>query len=78
MHGDVGDVHLVGDLPDADVADDTLGLARDVAASDAVLLDLVEERSPRPGHGEGGALDGQHLVQVGRPHPFSEQRRHDV
>ena len=78
MDRDVGDVHLVGNLPYAHIAHDDAVLADDEATGDAVLLDLVEERAPRPGHGERGALDGEDLVEVPGAHRLNGSLRHGV
>src|SRR6266850_8025409 len=61
---DVGDVDFVGDLPEAEVADHPPLLTHDPAVRDAVLLNLVEEGPPRPGHGERRALDAEDLLEV--------------
>src|SRR5262249_6388081 len=68
MHGEVGDVDLVADLPQADVADHALPRAHHRAAGDLVLLDLVAEGGAGPRGDEGHALDGKDLVEVGLDH----------
>src|SRR5262249_58449789 len=62
--GDVGDVDLVGHLPEAEIADDAALVAHDPAARHAILLDLVEEGPARPRHRERCALDAEDLVEV--------------
>src|SRR5438552_2156818 len=68
MHGKVGDVDLVADLPEAEVSDHLALGAHHRAARHAVLLDLVAEGRRRPRRGEGHALDGHDLVEVGQGH----------
>ena len=48
MHGEVGDVDLVADLPEAQVPDETPRDPDDHRASDSVLRQLVPERAARP------------------------------
>src|SRR6267143_1927877 len=78
VNRDIRDVELVGDLPDADVADDRPAIPNDVAACHAVLLDLVEEGAARPGHGERGPLDRQDLVEVPGAHQINGAWLHDA
>src|SRR5262245_18117759 len=70
MHGDVGAVHLISDLPDADIPDVAVLLPHHITVRHPVLFDLVEKGPPGPGHGERGALNGEHLVEIDRSHPL--------
>ena len=71
MNGDVGDVQLVGDFPQAHVPGHPGAVADDEAARHLVLLHLVEERAARPRHRERRALDRQDVVEIERPHPLN-------
>src|SRR5262249_32276429 len=81
--GEVGHVDLVGDRPEAEVAQDLLGApfhpgvaAPDPQARDPILLQLVEERPPRPRARKRRALDLDHGVEVRGPHPLNADGRH--
>src|SRR5439155_5496220 len=83
VDGEVGHVDLARDRPHAEVSHDGPGLARDGAirpadpqVRDAVLLQLVEERPPRPWARERRALDLDDGVEVRGPHRLNADRRH--
>src|SRR5262245_63353 len=77
-HGDVGDVDLVGDLPETEIPDHLGVVAHHPAARDPVLLDLVEEGPPRPRHREGRALDREDRVEILSAHELNGRRYHDA
>src|SRR5215471_18866540 len=72
MHREVGDVDLVADLPQTDVAHHALARVHHRAAGDLVLLDFVTESRAGPWGHEGDTLDGEDLIEVG----FGHGRRH--
>src|SRR3990170_3945656 len=75
MDGQVGDVDLVADLPETEVAAEPRAGPGDHAASDPVLGELVAESGARPRGLEGDTLDGQDIVEVVEGHGRQGQRR---
>src|SRR3972149_240158 len=75
MDGQVGDVDLVADLPETEVAAEPRAGPGNHAASDPVLGELVAESGARPRGLEGDTLDGQDIVEVVEGHGRQGQRR---